>query len=118
MSRLTIDQEIASIRIRQWTAERTALRAGRAKDYTPRGRAPRVPNTCRFDAALTRCIDFEREFEKLDPEAKSILLLAIREDQSQRVVSQVLGISARALIYKIPQALEALAVLLDKANLL
>jgi len=113
-----LTQTMARTRIRQWNQERTALRAGRAKDYTPRGRAPRVPSTCRYDAALTRCLDFEREFGKLHEEDQQILLLIVREGQPQRVVAEALHMSTRCLSYKLPTALDRLANLLDRVNLL
>ena len=71
--------------------------------------------TNRFDAALVRCIDFERGFSKLATDAQTILLLAFREHQPQRVICQIARCSERALAYKIPAAL---AQLLDRANML
>ena len=65
-----------------------------------------------------RCIDFEREFSKLPEDTQTILLLAYREKQPQRVIAQVTGWSPRALSYKLPAALGDLAHLLDKADLL
>ena len=61
-----------------------------------------------MDAALVRCTDFEREFSKLDTDAQTILLLAFREHQPQRVICQIARCSERALAYKVPAALAAL----------
>jgi hypothetical protein len=36
-----------------------------------------------------RCIGFERELSKLDTDAQTILLLAAREPQPQRVICQI-----------------------------
>jgi hypothetical protein len=62
-----------------------------------------------------RCIDFEREFGKLDTDAQTILLLAFRKRQPHRVIAQIARYSERAVSYKIPAAV---AQLLDRANLL
>jgi DNA-directed RNA polymerase specialized sigma24 family protein len=113
-----MDNVLARVRLEQWQAERTSLRCGRVKDYTARGRQPAEPRTNRFDAALTRCIDFEREFGKLTGDQQTLLLLAYRERQPYRVISQITNWSETAIGYKIPAALAALAALLDRANLL
>ena len=77
-----------------------------------------LASTNPLDAALVRCIDFEREFSKLDTDAQTILLLAFREHQPQRVICQIARCSERALAYKIPAALAQLARLLDRTNML
>jgi hypothetical protein len=64
-----------------------------------------------------RVIDFEREFSKLPTDIQTLLLLAYREKQPQRVIAQITGWSPRALSYKLPAALTDLAHLLDKADL-
>lgn len=113
-----LDNTLARIRLEHWQQERTALRCGRARNYTAPGRIAAHASTNRFDAALVRCIDFEREFSKLDTDAQTILLLAFREHQPQRVICQIARCSERALSYKIPAALAQLAQLLDRANML
>ena len=113
-----LDRTLAVIRIEQWQHERTALRCGRAKNYTAPGPAPAVNRTNRFDAALVRCIDFEREFSKLTGDQQTILLLAFREHQPHRVIAQIARCSERAVSYKIPAALAQLAQLLDRASML
>ena len=85
---------------------------------TDLGRPANIPRTNRYDAALVRCIDFEREFYKLDTDAQTILLLAFREHQPQRVIAQIARCSERAVGYKIPAALALLARLLDRASML
>lgn len=117
-TRFSTDATLARIRLQQWAAERTALRCGRVKNYTAPGRVPKDAPTNRFDAALVRCLDFEREFGKLDTDTQTILLLAFRERQPNRVIAQITTWSTRALAYKIPAALAQLARLLDRANLL
>ena len=113
-----LDCTLARVRLEYWQQERTALRCGRVKNYTAPGRPPSSANTNRFDAALVRCIDFEREFSRLDTDAQTILLLAFREHQPQRVICQIACCSERALAYKIPAALAQLATLLDRADML
>jgi hypothetical protein len=105
------------IRLEHWQQECTALRCGRARNYTAPERQRAHASTNRFDAALVRVIDFEREFSKLDTSAQTILLLAFREHQPQRVICQIARCSERALTYKIPGALAQLAQLLDRASL-
>lgn len=88
------------------------------KNYKAPGRERANAPTNRYDAALMRCIDFEREFSKLDTEAETTLLLAFREHQSQRVMAQIARCSERAVSYKIAAALAQLAHLLDRASML
>jgi DNA-directed RNA polymerase specialized sigma24 family protein len=118
VTRFTTDSILARIRMEHWQAERTALRCGRVKNYTAPGRPPANGNTNRYDAALVRCIDFEREFSKLDTDSQTMLLLAFREHQPHRVIAQIARCSVRAIEYKLPTALAQLARLLDRANLL
>ncbi len=109
---------LARLRIQHWAMERTALRHGKIRNYTAPGRPPANPNTNRYDAALIRCIDFEREFAKLPQDTQTILLLAYRERQPHRVICHIANCSERALGYKLPIALRTLAQLLDRANML
>jgi DNA-directed RNA polymerase specialized sigma24 family protein len=109
---------LARVRLEHWQHERTSLRCGRVKNYSAPGRAIANPSTNRFDAALVRCLDFEREFSKLDTDAQTILLLAFREHQPHRVIARIASCSERAVGYKIPAALAQLARLLDRASLL
>ena len=114
----TPDLTLARIRLEQCSHERRNLRHGRARDYTAPGRQPKEKPTNPFDAALVRCIDFEREFSKLTGDQQSMLLLAYRERQPRRVIAQTCRCSERALNYKIPAALAQLAQLLDRADML
>ena len=114
----TTDMVLARVRLEQWAAERMALRAGRVANYTAPGRPPANPRTNRFDAALVRCVDFEKQFSRLAPDTQTILLLAYRERQNRRVICQITNLSERAVWYKLPAALAQLAALLDRANLL
>ena len=113
-----LEMTLARVRLEHWQHERTSLRCGRVKNYSAPGRAIANPSTNRFDAALVRCLDFEREFSKLDTDAQTILLLAFREHQPHRVIARIASCSERAVGYKIPAALAQLARLLDRASLL
>lgn len=116
---MTMTEVLALTRLRQWSVERKAIDSGKIANYlrTP-GRPTVAANSNRYDAALVRVIDFEREFSKLPTDTQTMLLLAYREKQPYRVISQITGWSPRALDYKLPAALATLARLLDKADLL
>ncbi len=114
----TLDCRLARIRLEHWQQERTVLRCGRVKNYKAPRRQRTDPPTNRYDAALVRCIDFEREFSKLDTSAQPILLLAFRDRQSRPMIARIYRCSERALSYKIPAALAQLARLLDRAFML
>jgi DNA-directed RNA polymerase specialized sigma24 family protein len=49
---------------------------------------------------------------------QTILILAFREHQPYRVITQIARCSERAVSYKIPAALAQLARLLDRASML
>ena len=116
---MTTTEVLALARLRQWSSERQALKNGKIHNYLRMpGRPSESPSTNRFDAALVRCIDFEREFAKLPTDSQTLLLLAYREKQPMRIVAQITGWSLRALDYKLPAALLDLARVLDKADLL
>jgi DNA-directed RNA polymerase specialized sigma24 family protein len=116
---MTTTEVLALARLRQWSAERQALKNGKIHNYL---RAPGRPTdsakTNRYDAALVRVIDFEREFGKLPTDTQTLLLLAYREKQPQRTIAEITGWSPRAISYKLPAALLDLARVLDKADLL
>jgi DNA-directed RNA polymerase specialized sigma24 family protein len=112
-----LDNTLDIIRLEQGQHERAVLKCGRVRNYTAPGRPAASASTNRFDAALVRCIDFDREFSKLDAETQTILLLAFREHQPQRVIAQIARCSERAVGYKIPAALAQLARLLDRASM-
>lgn len=100
-------------------AERQALKNGQISRYLARpGRPPREESHNRHDAAMVRYIDFEREFGKLTTDSQTLLLLAYREKQPQKVIAQITGWSTHAPSYKLPAALADLARILDKADLL
>jgi hypothetical protein len=109
--------QLARIRLEHWSAERSAIRNGKTTNFKSQGRPPHKPNTNRFDAALVRCIDFEREFSKLTADEQTMLLVQTRMPES-RVICQVTHYSEKALAYKIPATLAKLAAILDRASML
>jgi DNA-directed RNA polymerase specialized sigma24 family protein len=110
------DEVLAVCRLRQWAADRTAMRAARTTDYSRNGWRERRARD--VDARLVRVIDFERALTRLPDEQQAILLLTYREHQPQSTIAQVTGCSVRALAYKLPAARQALARTLDLLNLL
>jgi DNA-directed RNA polymerase specialized sigma24 family protein len=117
-ARTTPNNILARLRIQHWAAERTALNSGKVRQYTSPGRPAANPSTARYDAALVRVIDFEREFGKLPTESQMLLLLAYREHQPIQMIAQVMRCSVRAVEYKLPAALKQLAAILARADLL
>jgi DNA-directed RNA polymerase specialized sigma24 family protein len=110
------DEVLAVCRLRQWAADRAALRGARTTEYKRTGWKER--RTRDVDARLVRVIDFERALSRLTQEHQSILLLTYREHQPQDRVSTLTGVSVRALTYKLPAARQALASILDRLDLL
>jgi DNA-directed RNA polymerase specialized sigma24 family protein len=102
--------------MRQWAADRTALKSSRTTDYRRAGWKER--RTRDTHARLVRVIDFERALSRLTQEHKSILLLTYREHQPYERVSNLTGVSVRALSYKLPAARQAVASVLDRLDLL
>ncbi len=110
------DEVLAVCRLRQWAADRAAMRAGHVTNYHRHGwRERRARDT---NARLIRVIDFERALSRLSEEHQAILLLTYREHQPSDKVSALTGISLRALSYKLPAARQALATILDRLDLL
>ena len=116
MPGMTPDEVLAVCRLRQWAADRTALRSARTTDHSRIGYRERRARD--VDARLVRVIDFERALTRLPEEQQTILLLTYREHRDQKQVSTLAGISVRALNYKLPAARQALARTLDLLNLL
>lgn len=116
MPGMTPDEVLAVCRLRQWAADRTALRDAKTTDYQRTGWRER--RTRQVDARLVRVIDFERALTRLTQEQQTILLLTYREHRDRAEVSTLAGISPRSLTDKLPAARQALARTLDLLNLL
>lgn len=106
------DEVLAVCRLRQWSADRAAMRAGNVTNYQREGWTER--RTLNNDARIVRVIDFERALSRLSREHQKNLMLIYREHQDYRAVAQATGVSVRAL----SAARQALARTLDLLDLL
>jgi DNA-directed RNA polymerase specialized sigma24 family protein len=107
---------LAVTRLRQWNADRLALRASRTTDYRRHGWQARDTRT--FDARLVRVLDFERALGRLPEEEQMLLLLTYRERQRYDEISKILNCSLRKVTYALPTARRHLADILDKLDIL
>jgi DNA-directed RNA polymerase specialized sigma24 family protein len=115
---MTCAEVLAIGRLRQWAAERSALKSGRTFNYNNPGRPNVKARTNRYDAALVRIIDFERAIASLPVEEQTALVLTYRDKQDTSRVADAVGCSVRKLCYLIPRARQHLADELDKLDLL
>lgn len=113
---MTPNEVLTIARMRQWRAERTALRHGKTTRYRSTGWQQRTARQA--DARHVRVIDFERAFGLLDAEDQQILQLVYAERQQREDVARIMGWSVRKLSYKLPTALQQLASVLDRLDLL
>ena len=100
-ARLTPDENLAILRLRQWTADRAALRSAKVTQYQRLGWRERRARDA--DARLVRVIDFERALGQLPDEQQALLMLTYRERQSQDTIAKLTGCSLRAINYKLPK---------------
>jgi DNA-directed RNA polymerase specialized sigma24 family protein len=107
---------LAVARLRQWVHERRKAATIHTPAYVNRGWAER--RATQFDAALVRCIDMERVLDKLPDLYKTILILHYRDGQSHAEIAIATGTCERTIFTKLPEARHALAILLDKLDLL
>jgi DNA-directed RNA polymerase specialized sigma24 family protein len=115
-SRLTPDENLAILRIRQWTADRAALHTAKVTQYERHGWRERRARDA--DARLVRVIDFERALGQLSDEHQCLLMLQYRERHSFETIARLTSMSVRAVCYKLPAARKALASTLDRLDLL
>lgn len=115
---MTTAEALAVARLRQWAAERCALKGGRVFSYRNAGCPQPTPQTNRFDAALVRILDFDRALASLPADEQTVLVLAYRDKQDQQRIAAALGCSTRKLAYLIPAARQHLANVLDRLDLL
>jgi DNA-directed RNA polymerase specialized sigma24 family protein len=107
---------LAVARLRQWAQERRANLQGKATVYRRTGWGQR--NSCNFDAALVRCIDFERALERLSDREQIVLVRRYRDGETEPKIAAACGCSVRTLNRLIPSARLHLANVLDTLNLL
>jgi len=110
------NEVLAVIRIRQWAADRAALRGARTIDYERQGWKARDARKC--DARLVRVIDFEKALSMLTEEEQGALMVYYRERQTAADTAQALHCSERKVSYLIPAARKHLAEALDRLDLL
>ncbi len=114
--RLTPDENLAILRIRQWSTDRAALHSAKVTQYERHGwKERRARDT---DARLVRVIDFERALGQLSDEHQCLLMLQYRERHNFETIAKLTGCSVRAIAYKLPAARKALAATLDRLDLL
>jgi DNA-directed RNA polymerase specialized sigma24 family protein len=113
---MTTTEVLAVARLRQWARERSNNLQGKATVYRRTGWGQR--NSCNFDAALVRCIDFERALGKLSEDEQIALIYRYRNKATEREIAAAVGCGVRKLNYLIPAARRHLANVLDTLNLL
>jgi DNA-directed RNA polymerase specialized sigma24 family protein len=113
---MTPNEVLAVIRLRQWAADRAALRAAKTTDYEYQG--CKVRDRRKADARLVRVIDFEKALSMLSEEEQGVLLLHYRESQIGKETAKALHCSERKVFYTLPQARKHLADALDRLDLL
>jgi DNA-directed RNA polymerase specialized sigma24 family protein len=116
MPGIPTDQVLAIIRLKQWAIDRDGLKNAKTCNYERKGWTQR--NNRHADARIVRVIDFERAFNKLSMEDKTVLLLTYRESQGQTITAAAAECSVRKLAYLIPNARQHLADALDRLDLL
>jgi len=118
MRAMGTDEVLTIGRLRQWAAERCALKNGKTLSYKNVGRPQASGCTNRYDAALVRVIDFERALETLPIDERLVLILTYRDKQDMPRIAVAIGCSMRKLDYLLPKARKHLAAELERQNLL
>lgn len=107
---------LAILRIRQWADDRTKLRAGIGTNYARTGwRERRLRDA---DSRIVRVLSFEQALSQLNPAEQAALVAYYRDDLTQRTVARIIGCSPRKIDYFLPGALQHLAEILDRHDLL
>lgn len=109
-------ENLAVIRLRQWTVDRLALKSAKTTNYQRTGWTRRSERS--FDARLVRVLDFERVLDRLGNEEQTALVLKYRDGETVETIAQALNCSVRKIEYLIKGARQNLAASLDKAQLL
>jgi DNA-directed RNA polymerase specialized sigma24 family protein len=113
---MTTNEVLAVARLRQWARERTNNLQGKATVYRRTGWSQR--NACNFDAAIVRCIDFERALGQLSADEQIALVHRYRDGEAMPRIAQAVGCSERKVSYLVPAARRHLTNVLDTLNLL
>jgi hypothetical protein len=113
---LPIQETLVLVRLHEWARDRVALRSGRIGTYKRQGWIARRA-TC-FDARLVRVIDIERALSHLSNEERTLLVLTYGDGRSREETAALAGMSVRAAIYKLREARQRLAAVMDRLDLL
>ena len=116
MSGIPSDQVLAIMRLRQWAADRVALRNAKATQLRQVGWRER--RTRESDARQVRVLDFERALSQLDPMHQSVLVLTYRDGMRHTATAAVIGCSPSNVCYLLTAARHHLADTLDRLDLL
>ena len=116
MSGIPSDQVLAILRLKQWAADRVALRNARATQLRHTGWRERRQREA--DSRAVRVLDFERALSQLDPAHQSVLILTSRDGMRHTATAAAIGCSPRLVAYLLPAARRRLADTLDRLDLL
>ena len=114
---VTPHQVLAVIRLRQWQYERVCLRSGRTVHLRV-GRPARARRSTDADAAMVRCIDFERALGTLRASEQAALLAIYHDGATRKELANALASSERSIYALVDTALTHLADTLDRLDLL
>lgn len=112
----TVQRTLATIAVRRWTFDRTLLLSGKVTNYQIEGAKKR--STTGYDARQVRVADFELALATLPPDAQTLILLIHHKGYTWAEASAILGISVRLIPHQLRQALDALALALERRSLL
>ncbi len=114
------DEVIAVTALRRWAWERGRLRRGAVAIVLPQlpGRQRPAPRSALREAALIRCIDFERVYAVLTDEQQALLSARYVEGLPDRITAQLLDLTPAQVFRRLEIARLRLASLLDRADLL
>lgn len=113
---MTPRQAIAMLHIKQWRNDRTKISAGISAIYKRNGYRERRQRDA--DARIVRAIDFEKALAQLGTLDQSMLISAYYLGHTRKETADASGISERAAAYKLPMALDALATVLQRLDLI
>ncbi len=113
---MTPRQAIAMLSVKQWRDDRTKISAGISGIYKRNGYRERRQRDA--DARIVRTLDFEKALAQLNNSDQSMLISAFYLGHTRKEMADATGISERAANYKLPMALDALATVLQRLDLL
>jgi|GEM_PF-1695789 len=113
-------ESLAITTLRRWAWERGKLSRGPIAHTVPLmpGRLSHTTRATLREAALIRCIDFERAFAQLPEIDQALLVSRYVEGLPDHATARILGHSPRWVSYRLGAARALLAAVLDKLDLL